>query len=507
MTRRVILSCSVGLLLAILNPGDQKDSEAQQVRDFLVSDSGRTPSVAGDLQGGFYVTWSNLNDAVHFAHFNPIGLRLATLDTFEGTNASFTPRLSAMGQYVAVVWTDEISDVISFFKSYIIVGIVPVGAANSVIYLMANSDPGANYSRGSPDIAFLNDTLMIAVWCGNGDSTPVVNTGIYGQLLTVSGGRIEDNFFVTDHFGNSIYNYSPRIISRPGTGNFTVVWEDNSSGWYELYGRKFDLTGTPLGSSFSISSDSSITYSFHYTIAQDTSGSFMLVWIANKGDKSQMEWRWYNKNAVAITSVQALTPLDTLFNSGSSISCSCDEENRAVIVWEQNTSQKYVSKIYGQRITADRTPLGSPFKISENSQSNETEIFPDVVITGGRIFTVWQTDTSGIEANILDFDSIATQVHSGDSQCNSSYSYRLYQNYPNPFNPSTRISYDLSKAAFVRLDVYNVLGQVVARFVERSQTAGDYEVQFDAENLPSGIYFYRLQAGTFTQTRKMIVLK
>ncbi len=86
-------------------------------------------------------------------------------------------------------------------------------------------------------------------------------------------------------------------------------------------------------------------------------------------------------------------------------------------------------------------------------------------------------------------------------------SFSLSQNYPNPFNPVTRIEYGLPANAQVELMVYDVLGQRVAVLIDEKQTAGYHEVVFQAAALPSGMYFYRLRAGSFVETRKMVVLK
>ena len=83
----------------------------------------------------------------------------------------------------------------------------------------------------------------------------------------------------------------------------------------------------------------------------------------------------------------------------------------------------------------------------------------------------------------------------------------LHQNYPNPFNPVTTISYQLPQTIQVELTVYNISGQKVATLVDERQTAGEYQVQFDASNLPSGTYIYQLKAGKFIQTKKMVFLK
>ena len=85
--------------------------------------------------------------------------------------------------------------------------------------------------------------------------------------------------------------------------------------------------------------------------------------------------------------------------------------------------------------------------------------------------------------------------------------YSLSQNYPNPFNPTTKIEYSLLEATNVRLAVYNNLGQEVANLVDEYKAAGKYIVDFNANNLPSGIYFYKIQAGNFNKTQKMVLMK
>ena len=86
-------------------------------------------------------------------------------------------------------------------------------------------------------------------------------------------------------------------------------------------------------------------------------------------------------------------------------------------------------------------------------------------------------------------------------------SYELGQNYPNPFNPSTEISFALPKAGDVTLEVYNVLGQRVATLVDGAMDAGTHYVTFDADMYSSGVYFYRLSTNSFTETKKMLLLK
>lgn len=84
---------------------------------------------------------------------------------------------------------------------------------------------------------------------------------------------------------------------------------------------------------------------------------------------------------------------------------------------------------------------------------------------------------------------------------------RLIQNFPNPFNPNTIINYELGITNYVTLKIYNSIGMEVTALVNQKQNAGSYEVEFDGSNLPSGVYFYTLRAGEFTQTKSMLLIK
>lgn len=90
---------------------------------------------------------------------------------------------------------------------------------------------------------------------------------------------------------------------------------------------------------------------------------------------------------------------------------------------------------------------------------------------------------------------------------NEVISYYLLQNYPNPFNPNTTISYQIPQSRFVTLKVYDMLGREVAALVNEEKPTGNYEVEFDGSNLTSGIYLYKIQAGSYSSVKKMILLK
>jgi hypothetical protein len=100
-----------------------------------------------------------------------------------------------------------------------------------------------------------------------------------------------------------------------------------------------------------------------------------------------------------------------------------------------------------------------------------------------------------------------TKVGIQNEDKNIKISFNLSQNYPNPFNPSTTINYTIPKAGFVQLRVHDVLGREIAVLVNKNQQKGKYEVTFNASSFTSGIYFYKLQSGSFTETKKLILLQ
>lgn len=83
----------------------------------------------------------------------------------------------------------------------------------------------------------------------------------------------------------------------------------------------------------------------------------------------------------------------------------------------------------------------------------------------------------------------------------------LKGNYPNPFNPSTTIEYAVPVETDVRLTIYDVLGRTVGTLVDETKPAGSYQITFDASGLASGIYFYRMTAGAYTNSKKMLFIK
>jgi hypothetical protein len=112
-----------------------------------------------------------------------------------------------------------------------------------------------------------------------------------------------------------------------------------------------------------------------------------------------------------------------------------------------------------------------------------------------------------LEGAIIKGIKYGTVVGVNELNDNKSQSFVLHQNYPNPFNPSTTIRYDLPISSFIRLSVYNILGEEIKRLEEDYKNPGSYEAIFDASQLPSGIYVFRLATENYSSSKKMILNK
>lgn len=151
--------------------------------------------------------------------------------------------------------------------------------------------------------------------------------------------------------------------------------------------------------------------------------------------------------------------------------------------------------------------------ISPDSNNVWTEFkFSLSQFAGQKIYIAFRyyinTSIDGFFCNIDDV-FIGNRSYIGIKQINSNApaKFDLYQNYPNPFNPVTKIRFDIAKNSYVRMYVYNNLGQKVYTLFEGYKNAGSYEVDFNASTLPSGIYYYNLMTDYYNATKRMVLVK
>ena len=180
---------------------------------------------------------------------------------------------------------------------------------------------------------------------------------------------------------------------------------------------------------------------------------------------------------------------------------------------EFRTQHIYIANSGSAGLNIDSITISdSRFSLSLNSNSIESfssekaflQFHPDSLITYNALLKVYTN--GGIKEIVLTGIGKANAVSVEDENI-FPLVFSLEQNYPNPFNPSTKIKWQSPTSIWQSLKIYDVLGNEVATLVNEFRSAGNYEINFNASNIPSGVYFYRLQSGSFTETKKMLMIK
>ena len=266
------------------------------------------------------------------------------------------------------------------------------------------------------------------------------------------------------------------------SGRIDLSWHDNATnetGY--LVQRELDGTSSWIPVE---SLDANATSCSDYGLADGTK-YFYRVFATNIGGSSTS-----SNVAVAVTPMMTPTNLTGTQIEGGAIQ----------LTWQDNSSSEL-----GYYIERKKNSLGT-YAVRDSVVANSTEY----------------NDTTGVPGNeyfyrVRGYNSVATSAYSNEVNVTPMGvksdgtaipdKFGVSQNYPNPFNPSTVITYQLPVSSVVTLKVYDVLGKEIQTLVNKRMSAGFHSATFVASSLPSGIYFYRMQAGKFTETRKLMVIK
>ncbi len=175
--------------------------------------------------------------------------------------------------------------------------------------------------------------------------------------------------------------------------------------------------------------------------------------------------------------------------------------NHSIKLQWHNRNTEDDSIVIGRKRT-----VGGSFGVIGEVASTDS-VFIDTSTSAGTPYYYRLSVTMKDSTELQSFPIMLTTVATFVRPLNVAVEFELYDNYPNPFNPSTTIRYALPYSSNVALVVFNALGQQVATLVNGVQVAGYHEIQFNATNLASGVYFYRMQAGEFVRTRSFVVLR
>ncbi len=271
--------------------------------------------------------------------------------------------------------------------------------------------------------------------------------------------------------------------------------------------------GLPLNEHkrYTVVSDSLGAYSF----SNLTPGNYILLAIPQDGYKptfftydGTQTLRWKNADSVVVTASSMVSGINftvsALPDSGAaSVDGVVSDNNGKPLAGAIVSAYDQNQQVYSFGIT-DQNGKYTITGLVPGSYSISSDLFGYSSSSTSTTSLDYNATPSTTESFTMTPDNV-TSVEKNNSGVISDFS--LEQNYPNPFNPTTIISYSLPFTSKVVLKVYNLLGQEVASLINSQQTAGVHQVVFDGSNLSSGVYFYHIQAGNFSATKKLILMK
>ena len=287
----------------------------------------------------------------------------------------------------------------------------------------------------------------------------------YVKSIVVS----QDTVYIAGYFGSAIYESGFLSVKS------VVKWDGENWGTVGTLGAPYNVTVNSM-----IVENGQIFAATKYPIAGGWPANRVVHW--NGADWTAMgEDFYYPQNGTQGDLRSIVRMNDTLYVGGDFVTNSLDA--LTYLAWWDGSSWKGLeSTVNGNvyALAADENYLyaGGRFTIAGN---------------GGSAY--FGRYTPGAVSAIIDNDVSLIQT------------FTLNQNYPNPFNPTTTIKYSVTEMSKVSLILFNLLGQEIITLVNDEKPSGNYSVYFNAVNLSSGVYFYRLQAGAFVDTKKMILLK
>ncbi|MBI5265979.1 MAG: T9SS type A sorting domain-containing protein [candidate division Zixibacteria bacterium] len=417
-----------------------------------------------------------------------------------------------------------------------------------------SQDPGENM-QSEPAITSGNGKSLV-VWVDSRPLAGIAGQRIYGRYGSSIGYFTDNEFCLSDTIQAAVKS-SPKVAMTP-SGRALTVWLDKRSGNMQVWGRWLAVSGALDGSEFQISNPISDTKNAELNLSTDSVGRFYVTWLDRGTASPTAKCHWYNADksaggsffwspdfGVNITDIavdnfpngnigilwtglngnvshmylDALTPagsvvwqlLDIADNPPANVSqpaLSIAENGYICATWaDWRTGRRNIMyQLYDGSVVA----VGGNQPVS--SATPEYMTSPAVKNRRGRAWFTWvDPRANGDQVYIANSLYLPTDVNDPGSSLPTEY--RLAQNYPNPFNPSTTIEFSLPKTTAVTLSVVNLLGQEVAVLVDHvPYSAGIHRVVWDGRDqsgnqTASGVYFYRLTAGDFTEQRKMMLVK
>ncbi|MFQ6678705.1 MAG: T9SS type A sorting domain-containing protein [Fidelibacterota bacterium] len=480
---------------------------AQIRNDFMLSDSAGSACVKVDVNGKLHTTWNR--NGIYYQLLDSLGFPITEPKNISYDNFTANPSGIAVNEeYVVVTWRRH-----SFsFNSFIMSQLLALNGDTISGNVMFN-DNYFDAERFNPDVTFLTDTTLIVVWNGDGP----VGKAVYGQissdlLMHVGGNLVLSDLNTTDRVEQRDISVTlSRVASNDESPNFIVVWMDDRLGSDKVFGRLFSKDGTPLDSSFIISENPDFNSACCPSVIMNPNGEFTIVFNAEFTNlEKNIYLRRFNMYGTPLGNSVRINMDSTYVVSFSDIAT--DNDGNTIVIWEHEETYSTPGYLLAQRFSPDNEFVGKNYRVSTRDSLRD-QIFPSVDIKNNKIYTAWTTLETGwdtIWVNIIDFNNPPVSIN--EEIINIPSKFKLYQNFPNPFNGSTIIKYDIFKQSHVKLTIYNILGNEIIVLVDKKFIHGSYKINWDGKNntgyeMASGIYILELIIDSHKNFIKLMLIR
>jgi hypothetical protein len=368
--------------------------------------------------------------------------------------------------------------------------------SNDEIYYKRSTDGGVTWGADTRltnnfNVSILpavsaSGSIVCIVWCDTRDG----NYEVYYKRSSDAGVSWGTDARLTNDPGISLQ--ASCVISG---ATVHVVWNDNRNGSDEIYYKRSTDSGISWGTDTRLTSNAGVSW----FPSMAASGSLVQVsWVENSDGNPEIYSKRSTDGGVTWEANQRLTN-----NASISIRPTISISGMNVhIVWQDNLDGN--EELYYKYSTNGGASYSADTRLTNNAALS---VYPSHEITDAGVHVIWREFRDGNwevyykrnpTGNLVSMQNISNEYPSG---------YYLNQNYPNPFNPVTKISFVLPKHGYIKLTVYDMLGNQIEILVDEELKAGEYNTNWNALNYASGVYFYKLAAGEFTQIKRMVLVK
>ncbi len=368
-----------------------------------------------------------------------------------------------------------------------------------------NTERGSVYNN-RPAVAIAEDGSFCVAWRDKYND----NFEIYMRKYASDGIPEADPFIVNDDVTQADQRHPAIDIDQ--AGNIIVIWEDNRTGDYDIFGQFYNEEGVKIGNNVRFSDDSFLVYHGSPSVDVDTSGLGVAVWRDNRngnpdiyGQGFSMSGEFIGQNFMAVEDSNGLRQEDPDV---------AIESDGKIVITCQETSQSGIVSLLAKRFSMDYQPLGETLHWIPDS-SDIRAWNARVTANHSQMLLVWQ-DTHRLQGwditgRIMDWEWEIQSAIDEHAKIDNKSQF-LVQNSPNPFNGQTWISFQINKPGYTSIVIYNLKGQKVQDLSQTINESGHHRVLWNGRNMQnewvsSGIYLVRVQTGEFINTHRMLFLK